>query len=92
MAAGMHAGWASEGSIGSDFKIDPSFLSPSVNIAAKLEHYTSFYNTDIILSEKLYTLLNQNSKRKLRKIDRVLFQGYHEQLSILLILLFFSYF
>ena len=30
---GLHLGWAVEGAIGSDFKIDASYLSPHVNMA-----------------------------------------------------------
>ena len=36
LSFGMHVGWAIEGAIGSDFKIDASYLSPNVNIAARL--------------------------------------------------------
>lgn len=34
MGFGLHVGWAIEGAIGSDFKIDASYLSPNVNISA----------------------------------------------------------
>ena len=36
MGFGLHAGWAIEGAIGSEYKIDASYLSPNVNIAARL--------------------------------------------------------
>ena len=34
---GLHVGWAIEGAIGSDFKIDASYLSPNVNLASRIE-------------------------------------------------------
>ena len=37
MGYGLHAGWAIEGAIGSMLKIDASYLSPHVNLAARLE-------------------------------------------------------
>jgi hypothetical protein len=37
---GLHIGWAIEGAIGSDFKIDASYLSPNVNMASTLEAAT----------------------------------------------------
>ena len=37
---GLHLGWAIEGMIGSNFKADASYLSPHVNISAKLEGAT----------------------------------------------------
>ena len=36
MGFGLHVGWAIEGPIGSEYKIDASYLSPSVNMASKL--------------------------------------------------------
>lgn len=40
MGFGLHFGWAIEGAIGSEFKIDASYLSPNVNIASRLEAAT----------------------------------------------------
>ena len=40
MGFGLHFGWAIEGAIGSLFKIDASYLSPNVNMAARLEAAT----------------------------------------------------
>ncbi len=37
MGWGLHIGWAIEGAIGSHYKIDASYLSPHVNMAARLE-------------------------------------------------------
>lgn len=37
MGFGLHVGWAIEGAIGSEFKIDASYLSPDVNMSARLE-------------------------------------------------------
>jgi class 3 adenylate cyclase len=36
MHFGMHIGWAIEGAIGSELKIDASYLSPNVNLASRL--------------------------------------------------------
>ena len=36
MGFGLHVGWAIEGAIGSKFKIDASYLSPNVNMSARL--------------------------------------------------------
>ena len=37
MGFGLHIGWGVEGAIGSKFKIDASYLSPNVNMSARLE-------------------------------------------------------
>ena len=36
MGFGLHVGWAIEGPIGSEFKIDASYLSPHVNMSSRL--------------------------------------------------------
>jgi len=50
MGFGLHYGWAIEGAIGSDFKIDASYLSPNVNIAARLETATNLYGVHLLAS------------------------------------------
>lgn len=40
MGFGLHIGWSIEGAIGSKYKIDASYLSPNVNMAARLEAAT----------------------------------------------------
>jgi class 3 adenylate cyclase len=40
MGFGLHLGWAIEGMIGSNYKIDASYLSPNVNTASRLEAAT----------------------------------------------------
>jgi hypothetical protein len=37
---GLHFGWGIEGAIGSEYKIDASYLSPNVNLASRLEYAT----------------------------------------------------
>lgn len=36
MGFGLHMGWAIEGPIGSEYKIDASYLGPDVNMASRL--------------------------------------------------------
>jgi len=50
MGFGLHVGWAIEGSIGSFYKIDASYLSPHVNISARLEAATRQYGIPILIS------------------------------------------
>lgn len=60
MGFGLHQGWAIEGAIGSHFKIDASYLSPNVNMAARLEAATKQFGTDLLVSGDLYDLLSPN--------------------------------
>ena len=36
MGFGLHVGWSIEGPIGSEYKVDASYLGPSVNMASRL--------------------------------------------------------
>ena len=47
-------GYAIEGAIGSYYKIDASYLSPNVNMAARLESGTKAYGVPILISGAIY--------------------------------------
>lgn len=79
---GLHVGWAIEGVIGSQLKIDASYLSPHVNIAARLESATKQYNVNLLLSGQMVGLLSPECQNKVIKIDRVLLKGSAEPLDI----------
>ena len=40
---GIHAGWSFEGTLGSTFKINATYLSPHVSLAAKIQKLSSIY-------------------------------------------------
>lgn len=48
---GLHYGWAIEGTIGSKYKVDASYLSPNVNMASWIASICKFYQKKIIFSE-----------------------------------------
>jgi class 3 adenylate cyclase len=75
MGFGLHIGWAIEGAIGSNCKIDASYLSPNVNLAARLEAATKQYGVTILLSGELYDLLSVILQKKCRHIDTVELKG-----------------
>lgn len=75
MGFGLHVGWAIEGAIGSDFKIDASYLSPNVNMASRLEAATKQFGVPLLISGDLYGILTETCQKKLRQIDRVTVKG-----------------
>jgi len=72
---GLHYGWAIEGAVGSEFKIDASYLSPNVSICETIEKATSTYGVSILLGESVVTMCSQDMAAKCRRIDRVLITG-----------------
>ena len=79
---GLHYGWGIEGAIGSHHKIDCSYLSPNVNIAARLETATNIYGVDILFSGEFYNLLSDFMKHKCRKIDVVTLKGSEKPIDL----------
>ena len=82
MGFGLHYGWGIEGAIGSHHKIDCSYLSPNVNIAARLETATNIYGVDILFSGEFYNLLSDFMKHKCRKIDVVTLKGSEKPIDL----------
>jgi class 3 adenylate cyclase len=72
---GMHIGWAIEGAVGSKHKIDASYLSPNVNLAARLANAAPKYGTDLLLSGPVVDVLSKDARKMCRKIDRVTVKG-----------------
>ncbi len=62
MGFGLHVGWAIEGAIGSEYKIDASYLSPNVNMASRLEAATKQFGTSILMSEDFVCMLSPQAR------------------------------
>jgi len=75
MGFGLHVGWAIEGAIGSEYKVDASYLSPNVNMASRLEAATKQFRSTILISEDFASILSPDVKRKCRQIDCVTVKG-----------------
>ena len=72
---GLHYGWAIEGAVGTAIKIDCSYLSPNVNLAARLESATKMYGVNILMSEYFASKLSAQVKQGLRCVDVVCLKG-----------------
>ena len=65
----LHLGWALEGAIGSDFKVDAAYLSPNVEVAGALEEYTREYGSPLLFTATLYDQLTEDMQVHCRQID-----------------------
>lgn len=72
---GLHSGWAIEGPMGSDLKIDVSYLSPHVIITEKLQELTKKYGVSVVFSSSLYETFSAPVQNRCRHIDTVLFRA-----------------
>ena len=71
IGSGLHVGWAIEGAIGSNRKIDASYLSPHVNFTEFLESSTKAYGVPLLISEPFYDLLSPEASMYVRQVDRI---------------------
>ncbi|EGR34324.1 hypothetical protein IMG5_016400 [Ichthyophthirius multifiliis] len=88
MGFGLHIGWAIEGAIGSQFKIDASYLSPNVNMASRLETATKQYGVPLLISSDLYDVFSDTMQILARNIDKVTVKGSTRPIGLYTIDLF----
>lgn len=82
MGFGLHIGWAIEGAIGSHHKIDASYLSPNVNMSARLEAATKQYGVTILISGDMFDSLSSELKEICRLIDVVTVKGSNKPIKL----------
>ena len=59
---GLHSGVAIEGAIGTEFKIDATYLSRDVEFAGTIESLTKSYGASILFSGELFNMLSSRVK------------------------------
>merc|ERR1712007_274085 len=70
MGFGLHLGWAIEGAVGSEYKVDATYLSPNVNMAARLEAATRQYDVKVLMSHFVVDQVGGTLRTQCRAIDR----------------------
>jgi class 3 adenylate cyclase len=75
MIFGMDAGWAVEGAVGSEYKIDATYLSPHVNMASRMTSACKQYDVTLMLSQSVQELMSDVAQSKLRHVDTVTVKG-----------------
>ena len=75
MIFGMDAGWAVEGAVGSEHKIDATYLSPHVNMASRMMGACKQYNVTLLLSQAVQELMSDVARTKLRHLDTISVKG-----------------
>jgi class 3 adenylate cyclase len=79
MGFGLHLGWSIEGAIGSNFKIDASYLSPNVNTASKLEEGTKEYGVQLVISGEFINHVSEEARKRCRVIDKLVGDNGEEE-------------
>jgi len=71
MGFGLHAGKAVQGAIGSERKLDATYISTAVNLVEYLEGSTKKYGLNVVMSGEFFGMLAKSSQRRCRKIDQI---------------------
>jgi hypothetical protein len=82
LSFGLHCGWAIEGAVGSEFKIDASYLSPNVSIARSIEQAATIYGVPLIIAESVHSLLTEEMVKNTRLMDKVIITGSPHPMTI----------
>jgi class 3 adenylate cyclase len=75
MGFGMHVGWAIEGAIGSELKIDATYLSPHVEMSDRLEASSKIFLAKLNVSHWLHNLASPGLKKYTRPIAYIRAEG-----------------
>jgi len=79
MGFGLHAGKAVQGAIGSQRKIDATYVSEAVERAEYLESSTKQYGLKMLMSDTFHRLLHSSNRRRCRKIDQIMFANEDDE-------------
>ena len=82
MGFGLHVGWGIEGAVGSLQKVDATYLSPNVNMTARLETASKQFGVPLLVSEIFYRCLSEKAQSKVRKLDKVMVKGSVQSISL----------
>mmetsp|Transcript_99008 Transcript_99008/g.178780 ORF Transcript_99008/g.178780 Transcript_99008/m.178780 type:complete len:979 (-) Transcript_99008:249-3185(-) len=82
LSCGLHKGWAIEGAVGSEFKIDCSYLSPNVSIATSIERASEIYGVAHVMGQSVVELCSPAMKSKFRLMDKVVLKGSPKPMEI----------
>eukprot|EP00929_Paragymnodinium_shiwhaense_P064891 TRINITY_DN32587_c0_g1_i1.p1 TRINITY_DN32587_c0_g1~~TRINITY_DN32587_c0_g1_i1.p1 ORF type:complete len:936 (+),score=275.60 TRINITY_DN32587_c0_g1_i1:236-3043(+) len=75
LTMGIHMGWAIEGAVGSELKIEAAYLSPNVSLARSVERLTSVYDVCLLASGAVVSKCGKAMQNFMRLIDRITITG-----------------
>merc|ERR1719331_473202 len=75
VSLGLHYGWAIEGAIGSEFKIDASYISPDVNICTAVEGAAVVFGVPLMMTKAFVDMCTVSLRTSCRICDHVKMAG-----------------
>eukprot|EP00927_Polykrikos_kofoidii_P042074 TRINITY_DN35945_c0_g1_i1.p1 TRINITY_DN35945_c0_g1~~TRINITY_DN35945_c0_g1_i1.p1 ORF type:complete len:972 (+),score=167.68 TRINITY_DN35945_c0_g1_i1:250-3165(+) len=82
ISSALHAGWAIEGAIGSEYKIDVAYMSSIASVAYRLQAATEQYAIHNLLSHTVTGLMSRKMANLCRLIDHVVVKSAKTPLRV----------
>jgi predicted ATPase/class 3 adenylate cyclase/GAF domain-containing protein len=79
---GIHTGKVMLGVIGEQMRMDQNVISDDVNVASRVQDLTRVYDTNIILTDKTYSMLEQGNVKQIRYLGKTSIKGRQRQVEI----------
>jgi signal transduction histidine kinase/DNA-binding response OmpR family regulator len=79
---GIHFGKMMVGLVGDTNRLQGDAFSDQVNLAARIEGLTKYYGASILISETIYSQIQNDSVYKIRFVDKVKVKGKTEAIRI----------
>ena len=79
---GINTGTLRIGTIGERGRMEGTVISDAVNVASRIQEMTKMYGVPLLISDETYHSLENPSKYRLRKIDRVKVKGKTEPVTV----------
>jgi len=77
-----HIGDLIEGPVGSNIKIMPDYIGPSIALTRKIQALNSLYETNLLFSDSFYNALVPQAHKGCRKIDNIMISGHPEPIEL----------
>ena len=78
----LNIGEIIEGPIGSNIKVMPDFINPSISTTMKLQALNQLYATNLIMTDMFYEILDSKAQQICRKIDSIMLRNSSSQHDI----------
>lgn len=82
LSCGLHSGWVIKGAVGSDSRIEVSYVSPNLNIATNIVNATQIYGVPFLASESIVQRCSPKMGAICRCIDRVVTSGSTDPMEL----------